>query len=155
MITVQQFRSDYPEFSSTAVYPNSQIEYWLNFAYLMLNAQRWGGMLHLGASMFIAHNLAIEARAQMEASAGGIPGQQTGPLSSKSVDKVSMSYDTGAGIQPGAGHWNLTVYGTRFIKMARMFGAGPVQIGIGIAPALSGQAWPGPNTNPGMNNFGS
>lgn len=143
-ITPQQLRSDYPEFVSTTTYPNSQLEYWLKFAYLMLNADRWGEMLDLGAALFVAHHVTIEARNQATAANGDIPGEQTGPLSSKSVDKVSISYDTGSGIEPGAGHWNLTVYGTRFIRLMRMFGAGPIQIGIGQVPSGSGLGWPGP-----------
>jgi hypothetical protein len=143
-ITPQQLRSDYPEFASTTVYPNSAIEYWSGYAYLMLNANRWGKMLDLGAALFIAHHITIEARNQAIAAKGGIPGEQTGPLSSKSVDKVSISYDTGSGIEPNAGHWNLTVYGTRFIRLVKMFGAGPVQVGGGISLSGSGMAWPGP-----------
>jgi len=55
-----------------------------------------------------------------------------------------------------AGHWNLTVYGTRFIRFAKMFGAGPIQIGIGYNPSpFGGPAWPGPDCNPGFTNFGS
>ncbi len=154
-ITVAQFRADYPEFSSTTVYPDSQVNYWMNIAYILLNAGRWMRMLDMGAELFIAHNLALEARAQANASAGGIPGESTGPVSSKSVGPVSMGYDTTAGIEEGAGHWNLTIYGTRFIKLAKMFGAGPVQIGIGSAPSYSGMAWSGPLTTPGFTNFGN
>lgn len=151
-ISVAQFRVDYPEFGSTVSYPNSQVSYWLEVAYSMLNAGRWGRQLDIGAELFIAHHVAIEAKAMAESANGGIPGTQVGPVNSKSVDKVSMGYDTGAGIQEGAGHWNMTIYGTRFIRLARMFGAGPVQIGIGAAPV--GSAWSGPNCSPGFTNFG-
>lgn len=154
-ITAQQLRADFPEFNSSSVYPNAQIEFWLNLAYNMLDATRWGKMLDVGAELYVAHNITLEARAQAESANGGIPGQNTGPLSSKSVDKVSASYDTGAAIQEGAGHWNLTVYGTRFMRMVRMFGAGPVQIGIGAVPSGSGLGWPGPLTTPGFTNFGN
>jgi hypothetical protein len=151
-ITVQQFRADYPEFSSSSQYPNSAITYWLNLAYLLLNPSRWGSVLDTGAELFVAHNVAIEARAQAEAANGGIPGGQVGPINSKSVDKVSISYDTSTGIQEGAGHWNLTVYGTRLIKLARMFGAGPIQVGIGYDP-YGGGAWAGPDVTPSMTGF--
>ena len=143
--SVQQFRADYPEFSGTTTYPNSQVQYWLNVAYSMLNAGRWGRQLDIGAAAFAAHNLSLEARAMAESANGGVPGGQVGPVSSKSVDKVSMSYDTSSGIQPGAGHWNMTIYGTRFIRMARMFGAGPVHVGMGSTPPLSGPGWAGLN----------
>jgi hypothetical protein len=153
-IVASQFRTDYPEFGDLTVYPDSQLTYWLNLAYLLLNAARWGTTLDVGAELFVAHNVSIEARAQQEASNGAIPGAQTGPVSSKSVDKVSVSYDAGAGIEEKAGHWNLTVYGTRFIKLARMMGAGPIYVGVGSVPSGSGQGWYGPNTTPGFSNFG-
>lgn len=154
-ITNAQFRLDYPEFASATVYPESALTYWLTLAYQMLNVDRWGTQLNIGAELFVAHNLALEARAQSEATNGEIPGTTTGPISSKSVDKVSISFDVGAGIQPEAGHWNLTIYGTRFIRLVRMFGAGPLFIGVGAVPTGSGLGWPGPSTTPGFTNFGN
>lgn len=152
--TVAQLRADFPEFASTSTYPASQVNYWLTLAYSMLNAGRWGRQLDFGVAMFVAHNLVLEARAQYEAANGGVPGGQVGALSSKSVDKVSISYDVSAGIETGAGHWNLSIYGTRFIRLARMFGAGPIQLGIGCAPSGFVGAWTGPNVTPGFTNFG-
>lgn len=143
-ISVAQFRADYPEFVSTTQYPNSSANYWLTVAYQMLNTSRWGKQLDLAAELFVAHNLVLEARALASAQSGGLPGEQVGPVNSKSVDKVSMGYDTGVGTQTDAGHWNMTIYGTRLIRLIRMFGAGPLQIGIGYAPVGSGSAWAGP-----------
>ena len=153
-VAVPQFRSDYPEFQDTEAYPDSAVNYWLAFAYNFLNTRRWGQSIDLGAELMTAHNLTLEARAQAEALNGMPPGGQVGPLNSKSVDKVSAGYDTAAGTQEGGGHWNLTIYGTRFLRLARMFGAGPVQIGIGITPPLTGDAWPGPDCEPGFTTFG-
>lgn len=152
--TPATFRVHYPEFSVTGTYPDAQVQFWLDFAYSMLNASRWGRQLDLGAELYAAHNLAIEARAQATAANGGIPGEAVGVLNSKSVDKVSAGYDIGSATEQGAGNWNLTIYGTRFIRLAKMFGAGPVQVGIGVAPPGSGLAWPGPLTTPGFSNFG-
>ena len=155
MISTQQFRADYPEFNSSVNFPNSSINYWLALAYQMLNAGRFGSLLDTAAELFTAHNVAIEARALAESANGGIPGTQVGPLNSKSVDKVSMGYDTSSGIIEGAGHWNLTIYGTRFIKLSRTMSAGPLQIGIGSAPASSGPAWSGPDCSPSFTGFGN
>ena len=110
--------------------------------------------LDVAAELFAAHNLTLEVRAQAESKNGGIPGQQVGPVNSKSVDKVSIGYDTGSGIEADAGHWNLSIYGTRFIRLAKMFGAGPIQIGIGVTPTGTGLGWSGPNVTPGFSNFG-
>ncbi len=152
-ITVAQFRADFSEFGSSVTFPNSAVQYWLNFAYNFMNAARWGSSLDMGAELFAAHNLALEARTQAEAKAGGIPGAQVGPINSKSVDKVSIAYDTAAGAEPDAGHWNTTIYGTRYIKLAKMMGAGGLQLGIGSVDPINGPGWSGPLTTPGFTNF--
>ena len=122
---VSTFTTTYPEFGNATKYPDAVIARWLDLASIMLNAERWGAALDFGTGLFVAHNLALGAVSTAAAKKGGAPGQQIGPLSSKSVGHVSASYDTGAGIEPGAGHWNLTTYGTRFIQQARYMGAGP------------------------------
>ena len=40
-ISVAQFRADLPEFSGTTMYPNSGVQFWLNFAYRMINSDRF------------------------------------------------------------------------------------------------------------------
>ena len=149
-ISVAQFRADLPEFSGTTMYPNSGVQFWLNFAYRMINSDRFLSETDIGAELFTAHFITLEARNVLESAGGGIPGSNVGALSSKSVDRVSVSYDTGAGTEQGAGHWNLTTYGTRFIWMCKIFGAGPIQLGIGTAPSGLGygEPWPGPDMTP-------
>jgi hypothetical protein len=152
-ITAERFRADFPEFCDKEVFLPSQIDYYLRLAYMMLNPQRWGNTIDFGAGLFVAHNVALEAKQQAVAASGGIPGASSGIISSKSVDKVSISYDTASGLQADAGHWNLTLYGTRFIRLARMMGSGPIQVGIGMAPSGSGGAWSGPIVTAGFTNF--
>ena len=152
-INVAQFRADYPEFSSSSSYATSAIIYWLKVAYSLLNAERWGKELDIAVELYVAHNLAIEAKALIEARNSGIPGQQSGLISSKQVGPIAMRFDTQHTIEPGAGHWNLTIYGTRFYNLLRLFGAGPLQVGIGMVPPYSGLAWSGPLTSPGFANF--
>lgn len=127
-VTETSFRTHYPEFASTLAYPPSAVTYWLGQAKLMLNCSRWRTNYDNGLELFTAHNLVIEAQALAEAKAGAAVGVQTGPVSAKSVGPVSVSYDTASGIDKDAGHWNLTVYGTRFIHLARMMGSGGLQV---------------------------
>lgn len=129
LITPANLRTNFPEFDSTSVYPDAQVQFWLDFAYIMVNAQRWGVALPMGIQLFAAHNLVLGGQAVRAATVGGFPGGQVGPVSSKSVGPGSMSYDVGVGVEDKAGHWNLTTYGTRFINMARMMGAGPIEAG--------------------------
>ena len=147
MISTTSFRADYTEFGSISLYPNPAIQYWINVAGMLLtNTSRWGlgspapvapaaTILDVATELFVAHNLALEKQADDAARRGGTPGTSVGGVvSSKSVGGVSVSYDTSSGIDEGAGHWNLTTYGTRLYRLFQLFGSGPVQVGIGWDP---------------------
>lgn len=142
-VSVASFRADYPEFNDSVRYPVSQITYYLNLAAQLMSVSRWGTLFDVGTELFIAHNISIEARTQEEAKSGAIPGMSTGPVSSKSVDKVSIGYSTGDAIHAGAAHWNLTVYGTRYVTLMRQVGMGPLYVGVGSVDPMNGPAWPG------------
>ncbi|MCL6466958.1 MAG: DUF4054 domain-containing protein [Ralstonia sp.] len=126
-VTSAQLRSDFPEFANTATYPDTLINMWLTLAASMVNASRWAELTNLGIELVTAHHLALSARDQQTATVGGIPGEIKGPTSSKSVDKVSVSYDTSAVSLTDAGFWGLTSYGLRFLTIARAMGAGGYQ----------------------------
>jgi len=142
VVTPSQLRSDFPEFGDRGVYTDSQINFWLTVAYKFVNALRWGSSLNIGVELFTCHNLVLEKQAADAASFGGAPGVAGGPVSAKSVDKVSVNYDTGAGADPDSSHWNTTVYGTRYKYMIRLFGAGPINVsgsnceGFGLSGAV-------------------
>lgn len=125
---VTQFRTDFPEFASTDVYPDPTVNLWLGVAQATLPADRWGALLDLGTELFIAHHLAIGAANAKAAAAGGIPGSTGGVVSAKSVDKVSVNYDTTAGTIEGGDFWNRTTYGIEFLRYARMMGTGGMQL---------------------------
>lgn len=145
-VTVAQFRQNFIEFADGNRYPNSAVEYHLTFSAKLINTARWGNLADDGVQLMAAHFLNLERRSMDAADRGEVPGTATGPISSRSVDKVSVSYDTNASIEPGAGHWNLTVYGQRYRSLARMFGAAGIQIGVplGVHPLSSAYAWAGP-----------
>jgi hypothetical protein len=126
-VDIATFRADFPEFADVGAYPNAQVTFYLTLAGKLLNACRWADLLDMGTELFVAHNLVLERQNQAAAATGGVPGVQTGAVSGKTVDKVSVTYDASAGLETDAGHWNLTTYGTRFINLARMVGAGGMQ----------------------------
>lgn len=130
-ITASQFRNDFPEFNDLDLYPTSQINFWAGVAQQFFNPWRWGSSVNIGMELFIAHNVALEAQAQLQADAGSIPGIARGVVSSESAGSVSAGYDVAASSVPDAGHWNLTTFGTRLMWMVNMFGAGPIQVGAG------------------------
>jgi hypothetical protein len=156
-VTVASFRQSLTEFASTSVFPDSGVAFWLGVAALMLDPLRWGqpsaaadvpptSLMDFGVIMFAAHNLALERANQKSAAAGGVPGtSMSGPVSSKTIGPVSQSYDSQAGIELEAGHWNLTNYGTRFVRLANIIGSGPLTA-AGCRPLIpySGSVWPGP-----------
>ena len=127
-VTASGFRVNFPEFANRVRYPDSAVNFWLPLGYGFVNPQRWGLKIDLGAQLWAAHWLVLERKAQDEANFGGVPGTNTGAVNSKSVDKVSLGYDSAGASEEGAGHWNLTTYGTRFIALGKLLGAGPVQV---------------------------
>ena len=127
-MTPAKFREDFPEFDDTARYPDASVSFWLTVSASLVNECRWGVLTDQGIELCTAHHLVLAARDEQAASVGGIPGQMTGPLASKAVDKVSASYDTGAATIDDGGFWNLTTYGVRYLTLAKMMGAGGIQL---------------------------
>lgn len=127
-VTATSFRDIFTEFKSTNVYSDSAITFWITQATNQLDGFRFGSSLDLATMLFVAHNLVLGARDAAAAQSGGISGQASGPISSKSVDKVSVSYDAGLGSIEGASSYNLTSYGQRLYKMMQQFCTGPVYV---------------------------
>ncbi|BDH45753.1 hypothetical protein TUM12370_17970 [Salmonella enterica subsp. enterica serovar Choleraesuis] len=127
--TVSDFRRDFPQFADTTIYPDAQIEFRLNLADILLNEKLTGMKLFpYLVELFVAHYMALFAQDQRSAAAGGAGGSSSGIQTSKSVDKVSVSYDTGSTLNPDAGFWNNTRYGAEFWQLITMFGAGGRQL---------------------------
>lgn len=122
------FRQAFPEFSDPGIYTDAVLEFWDGIALSFMDPNRWGTSLNYGESLFVAHHLAVAARDQATADAGGTPGAVQGPTTSKSIDKVSVSYDASAASIEGADFWNLSTYGIRFQRLAKMMGAGGLQL---------------------------
>lgn len=123
-----QFRQDFPEFADTTQYTESAVNLWLTLGGKTLDPDRWCDYLDIGLELFTAHNLSLAAGNQLAAMAGGAPGQVKGPVTSKSVDKVSVGYDSGAATLQDGGFFNLTTYGIQFLQFARMVGTGGIQL---------------------------
>jgi hypothetical protein len=154
MITAAIFRQAYPEFTDVAKYPDTMVDFWIGVAAVMLPAQTWGvgvvpvtlpltALYDIGALNYVAHQVTVEARAVAAVAAGGDPGQASkGPITGESVGGVSRSYDAAATLLESGGDWNRTIYGVRFLQIARMVGSGPVE--IGVSPACVATPWFGP-----------
>ncbi len=122
------FRTIFPEFLDTTAYPDASVTFWLGIAANFINVDRWGTLADLGTALFTAHYLSVGRQAAKSGAAGGTPGAATGIATSKSVADVSVSYDAALASVKDGGHWNLTTYGTRYLELVGMFGAGGVQL---------------------------
>lgn len=129
ILSVAQFRLLISAFSNSAIYQDDTISMYLTIAASMLDPNRWADWRPMGMAMMVAHWLSLDAREAKTAAAGGIPGQSgLAILTSKGIGPVSAGYDVRAGDELNAGNWNLTTFGKRYIHMARLVGAGGVQI---------------------------
>ena len=137
-VTSSSFRLGFPEFDDLTKYPDSQLAFWITLSGKMFDSGRWGELLDFGTMLFIAHNIALQARAAADASFGKPPGQASGPVNNKSVDKVSIGFDTASAAEENGGAYNLTVYGQQYLRLARNIGAGPVQVGIDAGSGAGG-----------------
>ncbi len=129
------------------------------------SSQRWGAgsvfptsppttIVDIATELFVAHNLVLEKQSADATKRGAVPGLSKGPIASYGVGGVNVSYATANALELDAGHWNLTTWGTRFIKLARFYGSGPVQISVGVAPPFSGGALEGPYPWPAPSDTG-
>lgn len=133
VLTAAQFRQLQPGFADSSVYTDESIGGYLTLAASMLDPNRWADWRPLGMALMVAHYLSLDAREAKAAARGGIPGQASvGILSSKSIGGVSAGYETSSGAETGAGQWNMTSFGRRYIHMARLVGAGGVQVTGGL-----------------------
>jgi len=162
----EDFVADYPEFQDQGRFPESAVSYWVAIGYLMLTQTAYGtsfwdttpgtytppgasgprSLQDHGIELFIAHNLALEVQASDASSVNATPGTVGGTISGRTVNGLTINYDPASGLEKDAGHWGLTIYGRRFLRLARLVGAVPLQIGIGCDPTggMNGPGWAGP-----------
>ncbi len=125
---VGAFRTEFPEFADTNVYPTTLINFWATLAEQMVRECVWKTVWPTGVKLYVAHEITLEAQNKKAAAVGGSPGQQGGIANTKTVGQATIGYDTTSTTEKDAGYWNLTNYGKQFIRLARIFGAGAVQL---------------------------
>lgn len=126
--TSDQFRTDFPEFSDKTKYPDLSVNFYLTQADNLLVQERFGDQFVYLAELFTAHYTELRGRRSAQAALGNVNSSSGGILTSKSVDKVSASYDVSGIINPDAGFWNNTDYGREFYWWWEMSGAGGRQL---------------------------
>lgn len=127
-MVIADFRTEFPEFSDAAVYPDAQLNFWASIAEAQVVESIWTTMYTFGVKLYVAHEITLAAQNKKTATVGGVPGQNAGIVTSKAVGAVNASYDANTTTEKDAGWWNLTNYGKQFFRLARMFGAGAIQL---------------------------
>ncbi len=125
---ISEFRKEFPEFNDTTVYPNTMVTFWSTIAEKMVLESVWTTMWQAGVKLYVAHEITLAAQNAKTASFGGAPVGSGGVANSKTVGSTTVGYDSQNTSEKDAGWWNLTNYGKQFIRLARIFGAGAIQL---------------------------
>ena len=165
-VAYEDFTADYPEFADQTRFPESAVNYWIGIAYVLLTLPLYGtsfwdttpgpyippgqtlgrSIQDYGVELFTAHNLALEVQAQDASTLNATPGTVGGSITGRTVNGLTIVYDTAGSLEKDGGHYNLTTYGRRFLRMVKTVGALPIQVGIGCNPSgtSNGPGWAGP-----------
>lgn len=126
--TVIDFRRDFPQFTDATKYPDAVIQFRLNLADMLIDGSAMGDMFPYLVELFVAHYMVLDAADTAAGVLGGAGGSTSGVVASKSVDKVSVSYDNSSTLNADAGFWNFSRYGAEFWQILQLFGYGGIQL---------------------------
>ena len=128
--TPEQFRAAFPQYADETTYPPAMIQMRINLADVLFSESRFGeDIFPYIVGLYVAHYLDLYAADMRSVAVGASGGANSGVQTSKSVDKVSVSYDASATLDPNAGFWNNSRYGSEFWEYLMIFGAGAIQLG--------------------------
>lgn len=125
---IPAFRAAFPEFKDTEVYPTSMIQFWASFAEAQVRQKVWKTQWTVGVNLYVAHEITLAVQNAKTSKFGGAPGTFGGVANNKTVGSATVGYDANTTTEKDAGYWNLTNYGKQYIRLARIFGAGAVQL---------------------------
>jgi hypothetical protein len=136
------FRLHFPAFADTTTFPDPQVQFFIDMATVMCNPVVWCQLRQMGVELLTAHFLTMQQWMMQGAAGGGVPGMATGIASSKSVSKVSVSYDQTTGTTEGFGPFMYTVWGRQYAWYAQLAGTGGYET-LAVAPGnqLAGLVW--------------
>lgn len=125
---IPAFRTAFPEFADLVAYPTTQITFWAGLAEKLVLPCVWKTCYTEGVQLYVAHEITLAAQNAKAAASGGVPGTSGGIANTKTVGSVTVGYDSQTTTEKDAGWWNRTLYGQQFIRLARIFGAGAIQL---------------------------
>ena len=127
-MNIPAFRAAFPEFNNSEVYTTAQIEFWAGLAEAQVRQCVWKKQWAVGVQLYVAHEITLAAQAAKTSKFGGAPGTFGGVANTKTVGTATVGYDSVTTGEKDAGYWNLTNYGKQFIRLARLYGAGALQL---------------------------
>ena len=128
--TPEKFRVAFPQFADETKYPTTMIQARLALADVLLSESRFGeDIFPYVVGLYVAHYLYLYTADMRGVAVGTAGGSNSGVQTSKSVDKVSVSYDASATLDPSAGFWNNSRHGSELWEYLMIFGAGAIQLG--------------------------
>lgn len=124
--TVEDFRKVMPGFSEEVI-SNEQLQHFVDMAQSVVKEARWHSLWREGMRLYIAHFATLYLATPQDAPSRDAlvgAGQMKGAATSKSVDGVSVSYDTSQASSAsndltGWGAFKLTTYGMQFATLAK------------------------------------
>lgn len=117
----EEFRITFSEFSDSEIYPSPLINFWAAVGEVEIDFNRYQDLYVPALYCYVGHNLVLAAKNRLTAERGrGIPGQDTGVITSKHIEGVSKSMDVNVAATIGGGEFNLTTYGLKFLHFRKM-----------------------------------
>jgi hypothetical protein len=116
MITADSFKL---RFGNFACYTDEKIQVFIDEAVLILNEIWWGDKYNLGLNYLTAHLLSLSVK---EESASNKAVATSGPISSKSVDGVSVSFSSYSPQDEDDAFYMSTTYGQRYLQLRGSLG---------------------------------
>lgn len=112
-VSYVRFLERHPEFSDTAVFPQSRVEFFLEDLDKNFDLEIWTDWYEEGVCLLAAHNLVIDELNQTN------PGNvdDLSPVTVKAVGDVSHSLGTYLTVNNDAEDYNLTIYGRKYYRL--------------------------------------
>lgn len=113
MITPSSFKVRFPEF---ACITEERIQLFIDDSVVILNEAYWGTKYDLGLYYLSAHSLYMASNTED----GNIV--TSGPIASRAVDGVSVSYAVSSSDDVSDNYYRYTRYGQRYISLRKTLG---------------------------------
>ena len=102
---IPKFRTEFPEFSDTTVYPNPMIEFWAALAEAQVLACVWNTMRDTGVKLYVAHEITLAAQNKKQPELAECRVQAAG-LQTRKQSAQSQSATIPRALQKNAGQTN-------------------------------------------------